>query len=182
MYDYKTSLEYINAAKQHLGNKNPIFGPYGVNKPGSDIYHKTALVLNTLRHVINNDKLWFDIILGIQDTFKYKTVDGADIIGYIKNRAGIELDYFFDQYFRYPNLPVFEYELIPPSKGDRGMTLRYKWRADVEGFRMPVNVTTSPGQYERIYPTTDWQEITIHLLPEEFKVDENKFLVFVKKL
>jgi aminopeptidase N len=174
MYDYQTSLEYINASKQHIGNQKSVVGPYGVNRPGADIYHKTALVLNTLRSVIDNDSLWFSIIHGIQDTFKYKTVDGADVINYVKNRAGMDLDYFFEQYFHYPNLPVLEVKL------DDGR-LRYRWKADVENFKMPVEVTVTPWMYERIYPTMEWREMVVQVSPEEFKVEENKFLIKVSK-
>jgi len=172
MYDYRTSLEYINAWREHIGNSKPIIGPYGVNKPGADIYHKTALVLNTLRSVIDNDSLWFSIIHGIQDTFKYKTIDGTDVIDYIKSRAGIELDYFFEQYFHHANLPLLEVKL------DSGK-LRYRWKSDVENFKMPVEVTVTPGMYERIYPTAEWGEMSVQVPRDEFRVEEDRFLVKV---
>jgi aminopeptidase N len=179
IYNYQTSAEYLNAGKKNIGNKNPIVGPYGVNKSGSDVYLKAALALNTLRSVIDNDKLWFEILYGIQQTFKYKTVDGTDIIKFIENKSGMgsELDYFFDQYFYYANLPELDIELKPVSDS---YEMRYKWTADVRDFRMSVSVTTSPGEFTRIFPTTQWQAMTVHVSPEEFKVDEDRYFVNVK--
>ena len=83
-WGHKASLEYINAKKQNVRNDEPIIGPYNVNHEGAgDMYDKGQLVLNTLRDVIANDKLWFSILKGFQKKYAYQTVDADDIINYI---------------------------------------------------------------------------------------------------
>ena len=55
------------------------------------------------------------------------------------------------------------------KKGDV-VTARYRWQADVPDFRMPIKVTTAPGKYQFIVPTTAWQTNTLHrMAPEDFK-------------
>ncbi|MGB9592216.1 MAG: M1 family metallopeptidase, partial [Candidatus Kryptoniota bacterium] len=178
-WGHEAALEYINAKKQNVKNDKPIIGPYNVNKEGSpDMYDKGQLVLNTLRDVINNDTLWFSILRGIQREFAYKTVDADDIINYINQKTGVNYNYFFEQYLRYPEIP--ELIAIVTQKGDTS-SLRFKWNANVKDFKMPVKVTTSKGHFEFIYPTTNWQTILLkNLDPKDFRVDEDEFYCNVK--
>ncbi|MEE9169529.1 MAG: M1 family metallopeptidase, partial [bacterium] len=65
LFGYDEALEYVNGKKPGIGNARPIIGVYGVNNEGSkDMYDKGQLFLNTLRHVIDNDSLWFETIYG----------------------------------------------------------------------------------------------------------------------
>ncbi|HLF34492.1 MAG TPA: M1 family metallopeptidase [Cyclobacteriaceae bacterium] len=172
-WGYDASLEYINAKKQNVLNNKPILGPFGVNTEGSsDMYDKGQLILNTLRNVIDNDSLWFSILRGIQETFSHKSVDGKEIIDYINERTGENMDYFFDQYLKFKNLPRFD--AIISAKGDR-VTLRYRWKADVD-FRMPLKVTISTGRYEFIRPTMEWQEMELNDIDAgDFRIAEDHF-------
>ncbi|MGC8654723.1 MAG: M1 family metallopeptidase [Candidatus Kryptoniota bacterium] len=178
-WGHEAALEYINAKKQNVKNDKPIIGPYNVNREGSpDMYDKGQLVLNTLRDVINNDTLWFSILRGIQREFAYKAVDADDIINYINQKTGVNYNYFFEQYLRYPEIP--ELIAIVTQKGDTS-SLRFKWNANVKDFKMPVKVTTSKGHFEFIYPTTNWQTILLkNLDPKDFRVDEDEFYCNVK--
>jgi hypothetical protein len=46
---------------------------------------------------------------------------------------------------------------------------------------MPIKATTSRGEYEFIYPTTTWQTMKLeNILPEEFKIADELFLVDLK--
>ncbi len=174
-WGHKAALDYINAKKQNVRNNEPIIGPYNVNHEGAgDMYDKGQLVLNTLRDVINNDSLWFSILRGLQHKFALQTVDADDITNYINERTGNNYNYFFDQFLRYPKLPVFTAYVV--QKGNE-TALHYKWNADVDDFKMPLMVTTSKGNYAFIYPTTKWQTMKLtNLDPEDFKVDEDEFL------
>ena len=60
MYGKSKAQEYINAKKSTVSNKSPIRGVVGVNNEGDgDMYNKGMLILNTLRHIVKNDSLWF---------------------------------------------------------------------------------------------------------------------------
>ncbi len=178
-WGHKAALEYINGKKQNVRDEKPIIGPYNVNQEGSgDMYDKGQLVLNTLRDVINNDSLWFSILRGIQKKFAYKTVDADDITNFINEKTGTNYNYFFDQFLRYPKEP--EFFAIVTQKGNE-TAVRYKWNADVKDFKMPLKVTTSPNNFEFIYPTTQWQTLKLKDFdPKDFKVDEDEFLCKVK--
>jgi hypothetical protein len=56
------------------------------------------------------------------------------------------------------------------------VSVRYRWENVVTNFRMPVKVTTAPGKYEFITPTTEWKTKKLRgLAPEDFKVAEDLF-------
>ena len=168
------SLEYINAKKQNVRNDKPIIGPYNVNQEGAgDMYDKGQLVLNTLRSVINNDKLWFSILKGIQSTFYHKTVTAGDIINYINEKSGMDLNYFFEQYLRYKNIP--EFQAFINQKG-KETVINYRWKADDPDFHMPIKITTAKDKFEFIQPTGNWQKLKINNFdPAHFKIADELF-------
>ena len=173
-WGHEAALDYINGKRQNIKNDKPIIGPYDVNQEGSaDMYDKGQIVLNTLRDVIDNDTLWFSILKGIQHKFYHQTVTAADITDYINQRTGTDFNYFFDQYLRYPTIPVFD--AVVTQKGDVTI-LKYRREADVPGFHMPIKVTTAPGKYSFIYPTSDWQALSLAKLdPADFKVADRLY-------
>ncbi len=142
------------------------------------MYDKGQLVLNTLRSVIDDDKRWFSILRGIQEKFKYQTVTADDIFGYIKEKASKDLTGFFEQYFQHAGIPTL---VVEAQKEGNAVTARYRWQADVPDFRMPVKVTTAPGRYEFVTPTSRWQTVKLHgMAPEDFKVAQDLFYVEVR--
>jgi len=180
MYGRKESLEYVNGKKSNARNTQPIIGVYNVHKQGSgDMYDKGQLVLNTLRSVINKDSLWFAIIRGIATTFRARIVHAEDVFTFINSKTGTDYSYFFEQYLKRTSIPVLQVQI---SRKGKDITARYRWIADVAGFAMPVKVTTSPGKYEFIYPTTEWKSSKLSLKnPTEFKVAEDLFYIEVRK-
>jgi aminopeptidase N len=173
------SLKYINGKKQNVRNDRPIIGIYNVQHEGSgDMYDKGQLVLNTLRSVINNDSLWFATLHGLFETFKYQTITAEDVFNYINKNTGTDYNYFFNQYLKSSDIP--QLEVITAKRGDT-VTARYRWKAEVPDFRMPIKVTMSRSKYEFIYPTTSWQTVTLgDIPPEEFKTADDLFLVDLK--
>lgn len=173
-WGYRESLAYINGKKPNVRNNGPIIGIYNVQHEGSgDMYDKGQLALNTLRSVIGSDSLWFSVIRGLYHTFQYQTVTAEDVIGYINRSTGSDYNWFFDQYFRHTKIPELEVRLS--FRGDSAFAA-CRWRADVADFRMPVFVTTAPGRFERITPTTAWQRFPIAMMtPQDFRIDAERF-------
>ena len=116
-----------------------------------DMYSKGCLMLYTLRNVVGNDSLWFAVLRGIQERFRYQSVTTEDIIRCFNEFAGADYTCIFDQYLRYTAIPEFQYSLD-------GNRLRYRWKASVPGFHMPVRV--NPGGV-LLAATTEWQETTL---------------------
>lgn len=178
-WGFDEAVRYINAKKTSIVNDRPMTGPFGVNRAGSkDMYNKGQIVLHTLRNVINNDTLWFSILHGLATTFRHSIISGDDLTGYINSRTGKDYAYFFRQYFLESAVP--ELEAFVTRKRDR-VTLRYKWNATLPDFNMPVKVTTAPGTYSFITPTTSWQTMELGPIdPMQFRVAEDLFYVKTK--
>lgn len=180
MFGYDDAMKYVNAKKSNVLNTQPIIGIYGVNKEGSkDMYDKGQLVLNTLRHAVNDDDLWFSILAGIQKEFRYRTVDANDIIQYVNVMSKQDFTPFFDQYLRHASIPELEIQFI--HRGGT-TTVRYRWSADVKTFAMPIRITTSSNRSELIYPTTEWKTSPLpDIHPDEVKIATDQFYVRVKQ-
>jgi len=179
IYGYDIMLEYVNNQKRSVRNDKPIIGPYNVNKKGSnDMYQKGSLMLHTLRSLIDNDSLWFSIIKGISEEFKYQIVDGAEIINYINEKVDLDLFYFFQQYLYKSEIPTFEYKI---QKNGRGYTLLYRWNA-IDDFNM--NIRVNIGQKDIwLLPESEWKECEFGNTDiKSFSVRDDLFYVNVKKI
>lgn len=167
---------YMIGIRQNIRNDIPIIGIYGVNQEGSgDMYYKGANLVHLIRQLINNDEKFRMILRGLNKTFYHQTVTTEQIENYITKQSGLKLDKIFDQYLRHTHIPTFEYEL-------KDGLLKYRWKADVKGFDMPIKVTLSPNTYSLIQPTENWKTVKIKGISNKtFKTDPN-FYVEVKAL
>lgn len=98
---------YMNNMKRRVKNKKPIQGDYGVAKEGDgDMYAKGALFFHTLKHQINNDKLWDFILKDIGKTFGKRTTSYRDIVNYFDKTTNRNLDKLFSAYLQYAEIPI----------------------------------------------------------------------------
>ena len=178
MYGYKAMLSYVNNQKKSVRNDKPVLGPYHVNKAGSsDMYFKGSLMLHTLRTLIGNDQLWFEIIMGISTNFQYQVIDTQDIIDYINKRTNKDFSYLFNQFLKNKDIPEFEYNL---EKEGRNTTLVCKWNA-IDNFEMPLLINTGKDDFW-IYPTNEFKEINLgHFDRSAFQIRSDLFLIDIKK-
>lgn len=157
LYGKAKALDYVNAQRKKVGNKTPVIGPYDVNTEGSgDMYPKGSLLLNTIRHYIDNDSLFFSILMNLQKTFAYQTITSADVESLMTKQSGKNLAPIFDQYLRQAAIPVFEYEVVK----EKPLQIRYRWTANVAAFNLPVRVDCN-NENKRLSVTTQWQETTL---------------------
>jgi len=179
IYGYEVMLDYIENQKRFVQNDKPIVGNYNVNKRGSnDMYQKGSLMLHTLRNVINDDSLWFSIIKGISEDFKYKVIDGVDILDYIKNKVKIDLKTFFEQYLYNRRIPIFEYKI---QKEGREFVLLYRWNA-IKDFNMKLFI--NDGQKNiLIHPESQWKEFSLGNIDiKSFSIRDDLFYIDIKKI
>ncbi|HEY3884892.1 MAG TPA: hypothetical protein VGL62_06780, partial [Vicinamibacterales bacterium] len=55
-FGHDAYLKYVNGYKSHVRNQQPIITTRGIHRsPPQDMYFKGALMLHTLRSVIDND-------------------------------------------------------------------------------------------------------------------------------
>ena len=136
MFGHDDAIKYISGYKPKVKNERPIISARGVNAtPPQDQYFKGILFLNTLRSVVNDDAKWFAMIHDLFQHFKYQNIMTEDIVAYMNQYTGMNLTPIFDQYLRHTGIPTME------LKFDEGAgTVKYRWKADVAGFAMPVRV------------------------------------------
>lgn len=176
-FGYEKAQQYINGQKLLISNNKPIIGQFGVNfKSGnSDMYYKGALMLNSLRHMINDDAKWWAMLKKYAETFQYKIIETKDVVQFFSKESGLNLTPFFDQYLKHKAFPELEYKL---SEG----TLAYRWKADEPTFKMPFEYTVK-GKASRLNATTTWQTSPLKLADEaDFKLVTDKFLLTSKKI
>ena len=164
--------EYVVGSRTRIRNDRPLIGPYGVHQEGSgDMYFKGANILHTLRQIVDDDGRWRSMLRGMNEEFRHRTVTSREVEEYLGRAAGRDLGRFFDHYLRSRRVPVLEFSLD-------GNTVSYRWRAEVEGFDMPVRVTVSQDRSVWISPETDtWKTLPLELDdPSDFRVDENFYV------
>lgn len=173
---YNSMIDQVKAVK----NEEPMTGVYDVNHIHYDIgdmYSKGSLMLHTFRNVLNNDTLFVNLMRDIQSHFRYRTLSSDELVAYINQRTKTDFTYFFDQYLKYTDLPRLELKL---QDNGADLFVSYRWHADVKDFRMPVQVTTAPEQFDFISPTGEWKTMTIkNMSSGEFEVDEDRFYIEV---
>lgn len=174
----QAALNYLHS--QTPQNKEPIISVYDVNHfHMGDMYPKGALMLHTLRNILDNDDKWFSILRNIQERFQYRTISSKVLTTYIGNLAGRDLSWFFDQYLRCPSLPFL---LLEIKETGTSLKINYKWQADRPGFCMPVKWTTSKDSFGFAYPTMDWQTAELKGMKRpDFKVDTDNFYFILKQ-
>lgn len=171
----KDGAAYARGIRKNIQNDIPIIGPYNVNKEGSgDMYYKGANMIHTIRQLIDNDEMFRGILRGMNKTFYHKTVTTAEIENYIASQSGLKLNKVFDQYLRNTSIPTLEYKIA-------GGKLSYRWTEAINGFDMPVKVTTKKAGYSLIYPTSSWKQISIDqaVTADRFEADPD-FYVNIK--
>jgi aminopeptidase N len=178
MYGSNKALQYINMKKNYVLNDAPCIPEYNLNKEGSqDMYSKGALMLHTIRNVIDDDKIWFDILLGLQKDFKYKTVNYNDIVNYMNLKSGKNLSKIFNQYLKHKYPPLLHYSL---KKQGPNLIIKYKWEETIDDFDMPVKIYTAKNKLEFIYPITKSYKETVikNMKPKDFKIALDLFFIY----
>ena len=170
------ALKYLSGYRPKVINMRPIIAERGVNaEPTEDQYFKGALMLNTLRSVINDDDKWFALIKGLYQHFQHQQIQTEDIVAYMNLHSGMNLTPIFNQYLRHAHIPRLELLF-----GESPNLVMYKWDADEEDFAMPVRVGT-PDNWQIIHPTTKWQWMQSPLSKDQFQVATDLYYVDVNK-
>ena len=149
----EASADYVIGTRRGIRNRNPIIGPYNVNREGSgDMYSKGANILHTIRQIAKDDEKWRQILRGLNKEFYHQTVTSKQVEEYISDNIGFDLKYVFDQYLRDIRIPVLEYFI---KDGE----LNFRWSETIDGFDMPIEIIVDDNK-KWIYPVNSWKKIT----------------------
>ena len=142
---YNVMLDFMLRKRNGIQNKIPIIGPENENYWAfGDSYNKGAWVMHTLRHVINDDLIWWETLKAFAVENAKSNVNTQDFISHVESKIKINLKYFFDQYFYDHRVPILEYYQEEEN-------LYYKWTDTVNNFSMPIDVEVN-GTEKRILP------------------------------
>ncbi|MFH1004323.1 MAG: M1 family metallopeptidase [Bacteroidota bacterium] len=150
-------LRYLFFYRLFIKNKRPVVGPVGVRffdyKDG-DVYVKGAWILHTLRTLINNDKIFFDIIKTFYGNNKMKTVTSQDFINVVNEKTGENYGWFFKQYLNNHKVPFLEYYWD-------GKDIFYRWANTDSTFKMPVELKLDGMKSLNIKPSNIVQKVQV---------------------
>ena len=170
------AIKYLSGYRPKIYNLRPIVAERGVNaEPTEDQYFKGALMLNTLRSVVNDDAKWFALIKGMYQHFQHQQIQTEDVVAYFNTHTGMNLTPVFNQYLHHAHIPRLELLF-----GESPNLVMYKWDADEDDFAMPVRVGT-PDHWQIIHPTTKWQWMQSPLSKDDFQVATDFYYVDVNK-
>ncbi|MGV7105173.1 M1 family metallopeptidase [Flavobacterium sp. U410] len=173
---YEIAMKYINGQGFNVQNDRPVIGQYGVNNEGSgDMYYKGALLLNTLRHVINDDSKWWTLLYDYSEHFKKQIIDTDQVIAYFNEKSGMNLTPIFNQYLKTTEIPEFVYK----TDGDY---FYYRWANVNPDFNMPLDIEYDKKKV-RLYPTTAEQKLKLRKLKKSksYQIFDNKFFIQLKE-
>lgn len=148
---------YNYGIRKGIKNDKTIIPAYNVNGHGSgDMYPKAGNMLHSIRHGLDNDSLFRNIILrGLNKTFYHQTVTSKQVEEYISKNTKFNYNKVFDQYLRTIQVPVFEFYFTADKK-----KLFYRYTNCVTGFNLPM-VLKNETTRVRIVPSTKWQSINL---------------------
>ncbi len=174
MFGTENGQKYVNGLKKNVLNDKPILGTYNVQNRGSgDMYYKGALMLNTIRNIINDDEKWWNLLRNFALKFRHQIIDKEIVVSYFSNESEIDLVPVFYQYLKHIEIPVLEVKKQPTS-------IVYRWVTNEAQFQMPFDIEYKDATI-RINPTQDWKEMDIEVESlNEITFLTNRFYVDIK--
>jgi aminopeptidase N len=156
MYGRDAANAYNYGIRRGIRNDRPIIGRYDINEEGSgDMYPKAANMLHSIRHSMDNDSLFRQILQGMNRDFYHQTVTTQQIEHYLSDHAGFDYQKVFDQYLRTTQIPVLEYAV-----SSDGQTVSYRYTNCVSGFNLPL-VLAGDQSKVRLLPTDQWKSTAL---------------------
>ena len=149
---YENSLLYAryNIAAL-IKNRFPVAGPAGVsyrNTGDKDSHNKGAMILHTIRNIVNDSTLFFHILQTFYSEHAGSShVTSDDFIRVLEGKTGNAWQKFFGVYLYRREVPVLHWYYSPAGIesvsgtpfGSGGPVIAAKWTGVPEGFSMPVD-------------------------------------------
>lgn len=176
-YGKEAGNDYNFGLRKRITNKVPIIAQYGVNASGSlDIYYKASNMLHTIRHSINNDSVFRNILTGLNRQFYHQTVTTKQVEDYISIHAHFNFNKVFDQYLRTVQIPQLQYYYTKNKK-----KICYRWVNCIDGFNLPITFQYK-GKLVQISPTPKWKTTSALSVFEEDSLQFRYYITVTKTL
>lgn len=174
--DPTKAQNYLNRQRTLIKNQYPMIGPMGVNfdQKDTDIYYKGTWMLHTLRHAVGNDSVWFAALKALATEKRLSIVSTKEVVDFLADRTRMPLQPILNQYLYQAKLPLLEFSPLPDH------AIRYRWKAAVTEFNLPVQVRIGTGAWQTLKPTSEWQTATLSAGSGDVSVNTNIGLFLVK--
>ncbi len=149
-----------------------------VNPADQDIYNKGALLMHSLRKVVNDDSLFFKSLFIIQKDFAKQNISTEALIEKFNTLLGNNYSSLFDWYLNKVEPPVLE--VFADKEADK---LYYKWKEEIPFYPDgPVYIEQGDEEFTLV-PTTDYQSQKVaDAVPITFLTEKSiYYLVDVRK-
>ena len=113
-------------------------------------------MLHSIRHSINNDQLFRNILAGLNQTFHNQTVDGKQVQEYISRKAGFDYTHVFQQYLTTTEIPTLQLYVDAENH-----EIKYRYVNSLSEFNLPLSLVGTSEEL-KIYPeANEWKSIAI---------------------
>jgi aminopeptidase N len=140
--------DYTIGIWKRILNDAPVIG-----SGSSDQYNKGCAMLHMIRQIIG-DSTFRELLHGLNKTFYHQTVSTEQILLFMNHYAQKDFTKMFDQYLRTTKVPILEYSL-------KHSVFNFRWTNCIDSFNMPLKVSFNSEPEIFIFPTTEWQNISI---------------------
>ena len=116
----ESAKAFITKAQDHAMNDNAgsVYVPESEIYPGNEwrifngrlSYDKGASIIHMLRHEIQNDQIFFDILKAFMNEYGGGTATGEDFKTVAEEISGIDLYAFFNQWYYGQGFPIYSYK------------------------------------------------------------------------
>ncbi|HEY9115914.1 MAG TPA: M1 family aminopeptidase [Bacteroidales bacterium] len=174
-FGYKQYIKASASNMRYILNIWPMVGARDVNDNsfmGGDIYSKGASMLNNLRCIINNDKVFFAMIKKFQQDNQFKTITSSDFVCFVNDYTGNDYTDFFNKFLYDDEPPVLEYSY---TLENGLLSFTYKWINVGSSFTMPFSISINYSENFRIEGTTEYQTINLKDVNTFYLPNERRF-------
>jgi aminopeptidase N len=178
---YDSYINYMNFYSILIRNKKPLIGPRSVNYwnyKDADVYMKGALLLHTLRHTINKDSVFFDILKTFYQKNEYGFVDSKEFIDLVNSKTNDDYGWFFDQYLYSRVCPQLNASFIHNKEKNRH-ELHFRWASGNDNLKLPVKIKTKDKDFV-IYPDHQIKTISLGDI-EKIKINSDGKYIAIKR-
>lgn len=148
--------EYNYGIRRGIRNDKPVIPSYGVNAQGSgDMYPKGGNLLHSIRHSINNDERFRQILRELNKTFYHKTVTTQQVEKFISTNAGFDYSKVFDQYLRTIQIPKLEFYF-----NENKTEVSFRYTNCIKGFNLPLSLANKEASV-KIVPSKKWNTLKL---------------------
>ncbi len=123
-----------------------------VNAADRDIYNKGALMMHSLRKVVNNDSLFFHALYIIQQEYPKQNISTGDLIEKFNTVLGHDYTELFDWYLNEVKPPILDFYIDKEAD-----LVYYKWRQEIPFYQQGEVFIKQGDEIYTLIPTTEYQ-------------------------